>query len=242
MNILSRIFGPPSERHKPGARSVELGAFGSDRMTVDELIAEGERLKRPCVLLKTRGAGEPIAWWHHKPGDLTSNRNPWITFDSEAVPGLEIPNRTRYLTLINSVDDFDGLLQPVDVPLEGLPLFGQPVEVIAPIEAVFAFGNDRVGAWLASNAWLRTERYNSNFPESALVESYQRHWFETYPIYSHDPDVYAALGGWHFPHAEDDWYELAAERLLILTVQDAEPWVEGWQRRDGKLGVIQRIT
>lgn len=242
MNFLHRIFGSPSGRHNSGSRSVDLGAFGNARMTVEELVAEGERLKRPCVLLKTEGAGEPIGWWHHKPGNLASDRDPWITFDVQAVPGSERPNRTRYLTLLTSVEKPDGVLQPVDIPPEGLPLFGQPIEVIAPIEAVFAFGNERVQAWLAANDWPRTERYNSNFRDSALVESYQRQWFETYPIYCNNPNAYAALGGWHFPHAEDDWYELAEERLLILTVQDAEPWVEGWQRQDGQLGVIQRIT
>ncbi|MGJ7575828.1 hypothetical protein ACSFBX_35365 [Variovorax sp. RB2P76] len=211
-------------------------------MTVEELVAEGERLKRPCVLLKTEGEGQPVAWWHHKSESLASNRESWITFDIHAVPDAERQNLPRYLTLLTGAEELDGVLQPVDLPPEGLPLFGHSLEVIAPIEAVFAFGNERIGAWLAANDWPRRERYNSNFPDSALVESYQERWCETYPIYCNDPNVYAALGGWHVPHTEDDWYQLAEERLLILTIHDSEPWVEGWQRRDGQLGVIQRIT
>lgn len=211
-------------------------------MTIEELIAEGERLKRPCTLLKADGPGQPIAWWHHKAGTLVSSLDSWITFDSHAVPGAQSRSGPRYLTLFTSTERLDGVLEWGGPPPEGVPLFAHPIEVIAPIEAVFAFGNERIGTWLAENDWPRKERYNPNFPDRALVESYQKRWLKTYPIYCNDPNAYAALGGWHLPHAEDDWYGLADERLLVLTIKDAEPWVEGWQCRDGNLAVVQRIT
>lgn len=242
MNLLRRIFGRSSKLQKPEARSVDLGIYGNDRMTIEELVTEGERLKRPCILLKTEGVGRPVAWWHRKSERVAADHEPWITFDTRAVPGSELRNLPRYLSLLAGMAESDGVLQPVDLPTEGLPLFGHALEVIAPIEAVFAFGNERVGAWLEANNWPREERYNSNFPDKALVEDYQRRWSETYPAYRNEQTAYAVLGGWHFPHSEDDWYELAEERLLVLTIHDAEPWIEGWQRQDGQLDVIQRIT
>jgi hypothetical protein len=44
------------------------------------------------------------------------------------------------------------------------------------------------------------------------------------------------------PCQDDDWYDQRDHRLLILTLQDSDPWIEAWQRPDCVFRVIQRIT
>ena len=103
------------------------------------------------------------------------------------------------------------------------------------------YGSEAVAEWLAANDWPREERYNDNFPDRAIVEHYEREWMHSYPLYLGD-DTYAVLGGWHFPNADDDWYELLDEQLVVLTLHDSEPWVEAWRLRSGGFQVVQRIT
>ena len=57
-----------------------------------------------------------------------------------------------------------------------------------------------------------------------------------------ESDVFAMLGGWHFPGQDDDWEELMDEHLMVLTFRDSEPWVEAWRLRTGEFKVLQRIT
>jgi hypothetical protein len=66
-------------------------------------------------------------------------------------------------------------------------------------------------------------------------------WQREHPSYQRD-ETYAVLRGWHWPGSDDDWYDLIDQQLLVLTIQDAEPWVEAWRSRPGGLTVIQRIT
>jgi hypothetical protein len=107
--------------------------------------------------------------------------------------------------------------------------------------AVFARGTEVVGEWIRSNGWDRTERYNNNFKDKDLVRDYEEIWFREFPIYF-DSDIYAILGGWHFPGPDDDWHDLIDEQLMIVTIRDSEPWVEAWRTRTSQFKVIQRIT
>ena len=108
-------------------------------------------------------------------------------------------------------------------------------------DAVFARGSNAVGDWIHSHGWERTDRYNSDFKDAAIVDAYERDWQREFPIYF-ESDIYAVLGGWHFPMADDDWHELIDEQLLVFTLRDSEPWVEAWRTRAGEFKVIQRIT
>jgi hypothetical protein len=113
--------------------------------------------------------------------------------------------------------------------------------VLPPIDAVFARGSEAVGEWIRSHGWERTDRYNDNFKDAAIVREYEHIWTREFPLYS-ESDVYAVLGGWHWPCADDDWHALIDEQLMVLTVRDSEPWVEAWRTRTGQFRVIQRIT
>jgi hypothetical protein len=49
------------------------------------------------------------------------------------------------------------------------------------------------------------------------------------------------LGGWPVPFPDGEWEKLLTKTLLVLTLEDAEPWVEVWD--DGKrLRPFGRIT
>jgi hypothetical protein len=112
--------------------------------------------------------------------------------------------------------------------------------VLPPIDAVIYRGSPAIDPWLEANRWNRTWRYNDNFGDRKIVQAYEDLWRSEYPAYQ--SDVYAALGGWHWPGPDDDWHLLADETLLALTVADAEPWVEAWQLRSGGYRVIQRVS
>jgi hypothetical protein len=113
--------------------------------------------------------------------------------------------------------------------------------VLPPIDAVFARGSEVVGEWIRSHGWERTDRYNDNFKDAAIVLEYQRLWQREFPIYF-ESDIHAVLGGWHLPMPDDDWHELLDEQLMVLTIRNSEPWVEAWRMRTGKFKVIQRHT
>ena len=213
-------------------------------MTIEQVVSEGRRLQRPCNLLKPTGTGEPVAMWFEADSDdesITDWRR-WMTIRSDAIP-QEKPRGLFYFSLYTSGCE-KGLLDFVDgwPPRNGTPLYAHVAEVLPPIDAVFALGSEEVGAWLTSNNWQRTERYNSNFGDADLVKDYERIWFSEHPIFKNDPGVYAFTGGWHLPGQDSDWHDLIAAKLLVTTIRDSEPWVEAFQMPDGDFKVIQRIT
>ena len=212
-------------------------------MTLEELIEEGRRLQRECVFLKSDGAGEPAAVWHHEFVRTPTNSSfeAWFTVDTRFVPGIDSP-QARYFSVCTSNDCETGRIDAVSALPSGLPLYAHPAVVLPPIEAIFALGGEKVATWLHANGWKRTERYGNGFPDRALVEAYERQWAQEHPILGQHEGLYAALGGWHLPGADDDWFDLLHERLLAVTVKDSEPWVEAWEAADGRLHVIQRIT
>jgi len=214
-------------------------------MTPEMLIAEGRRLARPSVFLRPGGNGPVAAIWHERDEDeieRTGHRC-WITIDGQYVPGL--PKAVAgFLSIFTDERECQGgrvEVHPVRPKRPGIDLHASVESVLPPIEAVFARGSSAVGEWLVVNDWPRDERYNDNFPESAVVKEYEREWFKGYPLYRQD-DTYAVLGGWHWPCADDDWYQLMDSQLLVLTIHDSEPWVEAWRLGSGQLKVIQRIT
>ena len=114
--------------------------------------------------------------------------------------------------------------------------------MLPPVDAVFARGSVAVEKWLHANDWTRTTRYNGYFADSAIVREYENLWMQEFPLYLEDADIYAILGGWHFPFADEDWHDFIPQRLIAMTLHDSEPWVEAWQLQGGEYQVIQRIT
>jgi hypothetical protein len=213
-------------------------------MTVDKLIAEGRRIQRDCNFLKPTGTGDPVAMWFEVDADdesITDWRR-WMTVRADALPNAKAPKSVYFSLYTKGCEQ--GLLDFVDgwPPRNGIALYAHPASVIPPIDAVFALGSEEVGAWLAANGWDRSERYNSNFPDSVPIGAYKEIWFSEHPVFKNDPEVYAMTGGWHLPGQDNDWHELVSAKLLVTTVRNSEPWVEAFQMPDGDYKVFQRIT
>ena len=214
-------------------------------MTPDMLISEGRRLARPSVFLRSVGSGPVAAIWHNldvAEVEETGYRC-WITVDARYVPGLP-KDFSGYVSVFTDERNCEGGRIEVHQALPkrpGIELHATNESVRPPIEAVFVRGSEAIGEWLAANEWPRDERYNDNFRDRDIVSEYEREWVKEYPLYRQD-DTFAVLGGWHFPCADDDWYRLADEQLMVLTVRDSEPWVEAWRLRTSEFSVIQRVT
>jgi hypothetical protein len=214
-------------------------------MTSDQLISEGRKLERPCVFLRPTGTG-PVAavWYERDEGEIASTGcRCWLTVDARHIPGLP-PSVAGYINVFTDEATYRGGRVEVTSSWpkrEGTRLCAHPASVLPPIDAVFARGSEAVGDWIALHGWSRGERYNDNFKGRAIVEPYERTWAREFPIYL-DSDIYAVLGGWHFPCADDDWHDLIDEQLMVFTLRGAEPWVEAWRTKTDQFDVIQRIT
>ena len=214
-------------------------------MTSEQLIEEGRKLQRPCVFLRPQRSGPIAAIWHARDDDKveSTGHHCRISVDARQIPGLS-PTVAGYISVFTDDEKYEGGridVAPSWPKLLGTELYAHPASVLPPIDAVFARGSEAVGEWIRSNGRERTERYNDNFKDAAVVREYERVWMREFPLYS-ESDVYAVLGGWHWPCADDDWHDLIDEHLMVLTVHDSEPWVEAWRTRTDQFRVIQRIT
>jgi hypothetical protein len=214
-------------------------------MTSEQLIAEGRKLQRPCVFLRPQGGGPVAAIWHERQEDEieSTGHHCWLTVDARHVPGL-IPPVTGYISVFADEEKCQGgrvEVMPSWPKRAGTELYAHIASVLPPIDVVFARGSEAVGKWLLSNGWERTERYNDNFKDAAIVREYESVWQREFPIFF-ESNIYAVLGGWHFPMADDDWHELIDEQLMVFAIRDSEPWVEAWRTRTDQFRVIQRIT
>jgi hypothetical protein len=214
-------------------------------MTPQQLISEGRKLERPCLLLRPTGTGAVAAGWYERDeGEIESTGHRcWLTVDIRNIPGLRRPVR-RYMKVLTDETSDGGRVQFVSSwpRRAGTRLYAHAASVLPPIDAVFARGSEAVGQWMASHGWNRRERYNDNFKGRATIEPYERLWMQEFPIYFSKSDIYAVLGGRHWPCADHDWHHLIDEQLMVFTIRDAEPWVEAWRTRAGQFRVIQRIT
>jgi hypothetical protein len=215
-------------------------------MTLEQLLAEGRKLERPCVFLRPTGTGPVAAVWYERDyGEIDSTGHRcWLTVDVRHVPGPP-PSLAGYISVFtNDEDCVSGRVEVSSAwpTRTGTPLYAHPASVPPPIDAVIARGSEAVGEWVASNGRDRRERYNADFEDSTVVEPYQKIWTSEFPLYL-ESDIYAVLGGWHFPcYDDDDWHDLIDEQLMVFTIRNSEPWVEAWRTRTGQFKVIQRIT
>ncbi|MGV3755298.1 MAG: hypothetical protein ACO1QS_07945 [Verrucomicrobiota bacterium] len=214
-------------------------------MTSEQLIEEGRRLQRPCVFLRPQASGPVAAMWYERDDDEieSTGHHCWLTVDTRHVAGLP-PSVSGYLSIFTNEDKCQGgrvEISPSLPPRSGVELYAHAAAVLPPIDAVFARGSEAVGEWIRSHGWQREWGYNDNFKSRDVVNEYETVWQTEFPIYF-ESDVYAVIGGWHFPTADDDWHELIDEQLMVLTIRDSEPWVEAWRTKSGQFKVIQRIT
>ncbi len=214
-------------------------------MISEQLIEEGRRLQRPSVFLRRQGTGPVAAVWYEPNDDEieSTGHRCWLTVDAHQVPGLP-PSVAGYFSVFTDETKCqDGRIEVTSSwpKRAGMQLYAHPASVLPPIDAVFARGSEAVGEWIRSQGWDRTERYNDNFKDRDIVREYERTWTREFPLYFNS-DVYAVLGGWHCPWADDDWHDLIDEQLMVFTIHDSEPWVEAWRTQTGQFRVIQRIT
>lgn len=214
-------------------------------MTAEHLIAEGRRLQRPCAFLRPQGTGPVSAVWH-EPDDeeiASTQERCWLTVDARMVPGPPLPAASCLSVFTDEETCEGGRVEsaPWWPKRPGTKLYAHTASVLPPLEAVFARGSEAVGEWLRACGWDRTQRYSGGFKDAAIAREYIRAWMAEFPLYFKS-DIYAVLGGWHFPGPDDDWYDLVDESLVVLTVRDSEPWVEAWWTRTERFKVIQRIT
>jgi hypothetical protein len=214
-------------------------------MTSAQLIEEGRKLQRPCSFLRPQGTGPVAAVWYERDDEEieSTGHHCWLTFDARHVPGSS-PSVTGYISVFTNEKKCEGGRVEVTPswPKRGrTELYAHTASVLPPIDAVFSRGSEAVGEWIRSHGWQRDWRYNNNFKGRDVVREYERVWQQEFPIYF-ESDIYAILGGWHFPMADDDWHELLDQQLMVFTLRDSEPWIEAWRTRAGQFRVIQRIT
>jgi hypothetical protein len=199
-------------------------------MTLEELIAEGRKLEKPCLFLRPHGEGPVVAVWHERDRDeiASTGHRAWLTVDARHVPGLSAPT-AGYLTIFTDQKRCEGgrIEQSACWPKRaGIPLYAHAASVLPPSDALFARGSQAVATW---------------HPDAAVVQKYEDAWMREFPLYSSE-EIYAVLGGWHMAWPEDDWHDLIDDQLMVFTLRDSEPWVETWRMRSSEFRVIQRIT
>ena len=227
-------------------RAVNAGVIPLRNMNLDELLNEAQKLKRETILLRPVGEGEPAAIWYEIDDEELDRTNHicWLTVDTSYIPNFKSNQGGRYLTVFTNEEDCEtGRIEHSDSwpDRNGLPLFAHTADILPPIDAIISRGSPAIDPWLAKHNWNRNERYDTGFGDDNLIAQYEDLHFAQYPVYQNN-DTYAVLGGWHCPGPDDDWHELIDEMLCVLTIQNSEPWVETWQKRNGEFSVKQRTT
>jgi len=211
-------------------------------MTLEQLIAEGERLAIPCLLLTDQPNDDGIvAYWGGcgpegaLPGQVRDTKH-WITvacdwhtqnggkvqgclsvFERKSGSGGEIPHGLAV---------YDPTINLAEFPLSGTPLYGVEALSFPPLPAVCLYGEQDVVSWLLSIGMTRYDYHHAFFSE--LGRSYEQEWLKRSPWLSES--YYAVMGGWHVLWPEDDFYMPPEMNLMLWTFQDSEPWVEVWER------------
>jgi hypothetical protein len=213
-------------------------------MTGDQLIAEGERLARPCVYLRAEGDDFAALWGGA--GVVSCGPGPyrhWLSIDLAHIPGGR-GQHSGVLSIYTNEDDCKSgvaVSRSQDLPKtsDGLRLFAHPDVSFPPLDAVFRFGSAELKRRLAAHGWEPGWGYNDNFSDRRIAQEYEGGYRRRVPLFT--GDTHAVLGGWHMPWPDDDGDALIDQHLIAWTFEDAEPWVEVWQQGRG-YRVIRRIT
>ena len=209
------------------------------RMDLETLIREANDLSLPTTYLVPEPIGQPIGiWWGPDSGPHDGDSFCWLA--TTGAPGFESEVLSVYIDDLSGAGSarvVEGLPRATD--LAGHPLYPRVQSSLPPLEAIFLFGSDKIASWLDSLGWPRDCPHNGNFPDS-VADEYERVYQAQHPLYT--DEAWAALGGWHFPWPDGDWNERLADRLLLTTFRDSEPWIEVWSTDMAGLRVFGRIT
>jgi hypothetical protein len=194
-------------------------------VTLDEFLAEANRLAKPCYYYQFAHAGQPITgYWHGvKAGELC----------------ISIKHKGNWLNVYLDENYSSGRVElSIQPNPSNSPLYRSDAISLPPIDAVFRFGSNEIEKYLKNHGWQRDWGFNNNF-KGAVAHEYQKEWFKNCPLYT--GGVVAVEGGWNIPWPEGDWESLLGLDLLLWTFEESEPWVEVFT--NGSLfSVFQRIT
>jgi hypothetical protein len=215
-------------------------------MTGVALIAEGQRLARPCVRLLPQGESKYFAAVWRGPGQIPAGGSHYehcLTVDCRFLPSGVGPSSGCLSVYTDEEDRFGKAVHDDSAKLErtreGRPLFAHPTISLPPLEAVFLYGSAAVREWLTRLGWQPEWGWNGNFPDAEVADAYIEAQRVNLPI--DGETVFAVLGGWHVPWPDGDWLELVDHPLVVLTLAESEPWVEVFNMGDS-FRVIQRIS
>jgi hypothetical protein len=217
-------------------------------MTGAELIAEGERLAKPCVLLKATGPDDALAAIWGGPGVVPAPYGfyrHWLSIDCRFLPAGLGPSAGCLSVYTDEEHTETGAA--VHDPSKSLssfpkhrPLYAHRARSLPPLEGVFRFGAEAVQQWLHTQGWRPDDGgYYSHFQEPEPALAYQQRYESECPLFV--GGAFAVLGGWHLPWPEGDWARLLEQTLLVWTFEESEPWVEVWGGQDGYC-VKARVT
>ncbi|MGY6769834.1 hypothetical protein [Komagataeibacter sp. NFXK3] len=215
-------------------------------MTLDDLLAEGKKLRRPCFTLSVEGRGDIAGYWRGERPDYAppALRPHVMTLDSQLLVQTGMP--MGYASIgFSAVEDgrfFNVLRSQQEVTAlgcTGLPLHATADTSFPPLEAVCLYGSEKVAEWLGSLGLHRHEYARAAL--TPLGRAYGDAYAERGDLFRDNVD--AIVGGWHQSWPEDDFYMPLEMRRAVLTLRGAEPWYELWQVAGGpNFNVCERIT
>jgi len=225
--------------------------------TVSDLIASGERISRPCFLLRSRGAGPPAGFWGGERGDTpntpapemaeVASRRHILTVDPDLLRRLGLLFREDPVSLfVTRLRDGTERLEVAtshrpgfsEISFSGVPLYASSALSFPPFAAVCLYGDEVIELWLRS---LRLERHQYQEAErEPLALEYEDEFVRRSPLYTGDVD--AVLGGWHMMWPEDDFFLPLEMRLLIAIYRGGEPYREIWRSPTGNIHVREHVT
>ena len=238
--------------------------------TAADLIAEGERLSRPCLLLGPWGEGEIVGIWGGRgreprptvdfldqPGVESQH---WISIDCAWLAGQRIlhpqagnshlsiyertlpQNHPLYAASGHKFTWVGGTGPLASAGLDGEPLYAKPARSFPPFPAVCLYGSPAVETWLATLGLRRIDYDHANLIRSEPGRAYQEEWSRRTPWFPDGADGTAAvLGGWHQMWPDDDFYVPPETQPVLWTLRDSEPWLEV-RRSSSNYLVLMRIT
>lgn len=202
-------------------------------MDAAQLIAEGLRLARPSLVLRTGPRRErPVGFWRGDGVVPLSGGKHWVSVDCSwlAQQGFPVGGCLSLYEqdVLRFVAVMDATATMPATNGESIPLFGQEEPSIPPCEALDVCGSDLARDWFAAGGG------------APIGEAYDREYQRRCPLWR--DDVVAVLGGWHTFWPDSDDYKAQPGRLVLWTFRDAEPWVEVWTDESGSLRAVPRIT